>query len=161
MTLLICENKDIWFNIRRRMYENGARELSGTPIDGVVYGCGNRISEAGALSEYTRFMGTNHVEYLYWGDIDRAGFNIYLSLLKNNPGLSIRLFVPAYEKMLQLAGKHDIPDSHDHRERMGDYESIYRLFAEEYRELLTAFIDNNKRVPQEIISYETLLEAMR
>ena len=37
MTLLICENKDIWFNIRRMMFEDGSDTLFGVPLDGVVY----------------------------------------------------------------------------------------------------------------------------
>ena len=36
MTLLICENKDIWFNIRRMMFENNATNIFDTHIDGVV-----------------------------------------------------------------------------------------------------------------------------
>lgn len=161
MTLLICENKDIWFNIRRRMYEDGACEIFETHIDGVVYGCGNKVSEAGALSEYTRFMGAEHVHYLYWGDIDRSGLNIYFSLLKNNPKLDIRLFAAAYEKMLELSENRTVPDSIDHRERLGDYESIYNLFSGEAKAQLIRAIELNKRIPQEIISYENLLTSMR
>ena len=85
MTLLICENKDIWFNIRRRMYEDRAGEIFEVPIDGVVYGSGNKVSQAGALEAYSDFLGAQEVQYLYWGDIDRAGLNIYVSLLRNNP----------------------------------------------------------------------------
>ena len=77
MTLLICENKDIWFNLRRTMFEEGARVLFDTHIDGVIYGCGNRVSEKNALTAYTQFMGNATVKYLYWGDIDRAGLNIF------------------------------------------------------------------------------------
>lgn len=161
MTLLILENKDIWFNIRRRMYEDGAGEILGTHIDGAVYGCGNRVSEQGALSEYTRFMGADTVKYLYWGDIDRAGLNIYLSLLKNNPKMDIRLFVPAYAEMLRLAEDREIPDSGDHRDRIGNYEEIYSLFADEEKSQLIKLIESNKRLPQEIINYESLLKMMR
>jgi len=161
MTLLICENKDIWFNIRRRMYEDGVGEILGTQIDGAIYGCGNRISELGALSEYTRFMGAEHVQYLYWGDIDRAGLNIFLSLIKNNPSLDISLFTAAYEKMLELSQNRIIPYSEDHRELTGDYENIYELFFGEKKEQLKTAIDSNKRIPQEIVSYEYLLTAMR
>ena len=129
MTLLICENKDIWFNIRRRMFEDRANRIFDVHIDGVVYGCGNRVSEAGSISAYTRFLGADCVRYLYWGDIDRAGLNIYLSLLKNNSELDIRFFVPAYEEMLRLSKSHNIPDSVDNRERIGDYSIIYNLFS--------------------------------
>ena len=44
LTLLICENKDPWFNVRRMMFEENASELWGTHLDGVVYGEGNRVS---------------------------------------------------------------------------------------------------------------------
>ena len=161
MTLLICENKDIWFNIRRRMYEDSARDIFGVRIDGVVYGSGNKISEHGALSAYTQFMGADSVRYYYWGDIDRAGLNIFMSLVKNNPQLDIQLFTPAYEKMLQLAEMRNIPDSSDHRERNRNYEHIYGCFSEELRHRLSDYIDVNKRIPQEIINYEELLEVMR
>lgn len=161
MVLLILENKDIWFNIRRRMYEDGAFEILETRIDGAVYGAGNRVSEAGALSEYTRFMGAETVKYLYWGDIDRAGLNIFLSLLKNNPEIDIRLFVPAYAEMLHFTESLEIPDSDDHRKRMGNYEDIYTLFSDEDRDQLIKLIENNKRLPQEIINYESLLKMMR
>ena len=102
MTLLICENKDIWFNIRRMMFENNATNIFDTHIDGVVYGCGNKVSGMDALTSYTEFIGSE-VKYLYWGDIDRAGLNIYLSAVRANPNINIKLFVRAYEEMLRLA----------------------------------------------------------
>lgn len=161
MILLICENKDIWFNIRRRMYEDGADEIFNTHIDGVVYGCGNRISESRSLSEYTRFMGSKAVRYLYWGDIDRAGFNIYLSLVKNNPKIDIQFFTAAYMKMIMSAEDIVIPDSDDHRGIVGNYDEIYELFPYDYRQKLIHYINDNKRIPQEIINYERLLTDMR
>lgn len=161
MTLLICENKDIWFNIRRRMYEDGASHILGVHIDGVIYGCGNRVSEIGALAAYTRFLDADYVQYLYWGDIDRAGLNIYLSLVKNNSNLDIQLFVPAYEEMIRLAKNHVIPDSSDHRERLGNYAPIYALFPDDVNSILKGSINANKRIPQEIINYKNLLEIMR
>ena len=129
MTLLICENKDIWFNIRRRMFEDHADTLFGTKLDGVIYGCGNQISQKNALTAYTDFLGGGEISYLYWGDIDRAGLNIYLSLRKNNPDLDITLFFPAYEEMLDLAKSRSIPDSEDLREIIGDYQPIYEMVS--------------------------------
>lgn len=62
LTLLICENKDIWFNIRRCMFEDHFKSLFGVAIDGVVYGNGSKVSnKAGALVEYVRFMGNPNV----------------------------------------------------------------------------------------------------
>ena len=160
MTLLICENKDIWFNIRRMMFEEHARELFGTHIDGVVYGCGNKISGKGALTSYTRFIGSE-VRYLYWGDIDRAGLNIFLSTARANPYMDLELFIPAYEEMLRLAQGRTIPDSADERERMDDYAGIYGRVRQELRASFERSIQENQRIPQEIITYAFLKNNMR
>ena len=160
MTLLICENKDIWFNIRRMMFENNATNIFDTSIDGVVYGCGNKVSGMGALTTYTEFIGSE-VKYLYWGDIDRAGLNIYLSAVRANPNIDIKLFVPAYEEMLRLAQTRNIPDSDDERNRIEDYSQIFDLVDQNLRNLFEQSIQNNKRIPQEIITYAFLKENMR
>lgn len=161
MTLLICENKDIWFNIRRRMYEDGAAAIFGISIDGVVYGCGNKVSETGALAAYTQFLEAESVSYLYWGDIDRAGFNIFLSLKKNNPEVTINLFTEAYCEMIRLSRNRSIPDSADHRGICNDYSEILTHFPEEFANAISEYLCDNKRIPQEIVNYERLLECMR
>ena len=160
MTLLICENKDIWFNIRRMMFENNATNIFDTHIDGVVYGCGNKVSGMGALTAYTEFIGSD-VRYLYWGDIDRAGLNIYLSAVRANPNIDIKLFVPAYEEMLRLAQTKNIPDSDDERNRIEDYSQIFALVDQNLRTPFEQSIQNNKRIPQEIITYAFLKKNMR
>lgn len=159
LTLLILENKDIWFNLRRRMYEDNCNVFLSAHIDGVIYGCGNRISERNALSEYSKFMSLNNISYLYWGDIDREGLNIFLKLKKANPELDIKLFVPAYVEMLHRSKNYMIPDSLDKREIVGDYQEIYDLFVVEDQEILRNLIENNKRLPQEIINYAYLVEV--
>lgn len=161
MTLLICENKDIWFNIRRIMFEQNRFTLFGTQLDGVVYGCGNKVSQKGALTSYTHFMATDDVTYLYWGDIDRAGLDIYQSLLQGNPDMDIRLFVPAYEEMLRLAQSRTIPDSDDERLHHNDYGDVFAQLSSQGRLWMETSIRLNKRIPQEIISYAYLKENMR
>ena len=161
LTLLICENKDIWFNIRRRMYENQACSILDARIDGVVYGCGNRISEVGALSGYTRFLGAERVRYLYWGDIDCAGFDIYASLIRHNPGLDIMLFWSAYEIMLELANGRALPDSTDNRDHTSDYPALLEACPDKVKAQLCRLLAENKHIPQEIVSYEKLLLYMR
>ena len=160
MTLLICENKDIWFNIRRMMFENNATNIFDTHIDGVVYGCGNKVSGMGALTTYTSFIGSE-VKYLYWGDIDRAGLNIYLSAVHANPNIDIKLFVPAYEEMLRLSQSKNIPDSDDKRNHIEDYSQIFDSVNQSLKTLFEQSIKNNKRIPQEIITYAFLKDNMR
>ena len=112
MTLLICENKDIWFNIRKCMFENKMTEIFGVHIDGVVYGNGNKVShKQGALREYVKFMGNPGVDFLYWGDIDREGFEIYKRTVNYNRPLSISLFVRGYQMMIKRALTDEAEDS--------------------------------------------------
>ena len=156
MTLLICENKDIWFNIRRLMFEDDKRYFFGRAIDGVVYGSGNRVCERKCLRTYTDFLKAQKVSYLYWGDIDREGLDIYLRLRRDNPELQIELFMPGYEMMLSLSRAINLPNSTDQREHKNTYEDIYSLFDINTANLLREYLNQNKRLPQEIISYAIL-----
>lgn len=156
MTLLICENKDIWFNIRRLMFEDDKRCFFDTLIDGVVYGSGNRVCERKCLRTYTDFLKSQKVSYLYWGDIDREGLDIYLRLRRHNPELQIELFMPGYERMLSLSRGINLPNSTDQREHKNTYEDIYSLFDINTANLLRKYLNQNKRLPQEIISYAIL-----
>ncbi len=160
MVILILENKDIWFDLRKLMFDNSARELLNTKIDGVLYGEGNRISGLGSLEQYNEFLNCSNVSYLYWGDIDRAGLNIYCSLLRNSSSCSISLFVPAYMVMLEKSLLSEMPDSEDKRDITDDYSDIISLFPEKHKNILINSIESNKRIPQEIINYKWLKENM-
>lgn len=155
MTLLICENKDIWFNIRRLMFEDKVTCIFGTEIDGIVFGNGNKVSQKqGALTEYVRFMGNPEVHFLYWGDIDREGFEIYRRTKEVNGSLDIRLFLPGYEKMIERArGMLKIEDSPSSRWEDKSYDGLIKGFSMEDQNFLQEILAENKLIPQEIISY--------
>lgn len=161
MTLLICENKDIWFNIRRLMYETEARSLFGTDIDGVIFGQGNDITGKGKFISYARFLGADDLHFLYCGDIDRAGFDIFLRLCRAAEQLDIKLFLPAYKKMLELSRGIALPDSNDNRCIIPEMSKILPLFEICEQERLTQILKDNKRLPQEILSFPVLADNMR
>lgn len=157
MTLLICENKDIWFNIRRRMFEDGIRSLFDIEIDGVVYGEGNKVSDrTGALEEYVKFMGDPDVKFFYWGDIDREGFDIFRRTKDANDRLDISLFVPGYRKMIERAKDMEPEDSTSSKKQSMCFEDIISVFSHDEQRFLTDIFENNKLIPQEIISYKYL-----
>lgn len=157
MMLLICENKDIWFNIRRRMFEDGVKGLFGIPIDGVVYGEGNKVSDrTGALEEYVKFMGEPDVKFLYWGDIDREGFDIFRRTKDANDRLDISLFVPGYKKMIERAKNIELEDSPSSKKQSMRFDDLINEFSDDERNFLTDIFENNKLIPQEIISYKYL-----
>lgn len=160
MTLLICENKDIWFNIRRLMYEQGLWVLFGVPIDGVIFGQGNDITGKSKFLSYSHFLGAERVKYLYCGDIDRAGFDIFLRLCKEAEELQISLFVPAYRKMLELAGTRDLPDSDDARNLLPDMTEVLPMFKVQEQQQIMRILQERKRLPQEILSFPILMDHM-
>lgn len=159
LTLLICENKDIWFNIRRCMFEDHFKNLFGVAIDGVVYGNGNKVSnKAGALVEYVRFMGNPNVTFLYWGDIDREGFDIFRRTREVNASLKIGLFIPGYRKMIERAQRICLEDSPSSKKEGVSFEDLFEEFTEEEQTFLKQVLEDNKLIPQEIISYQALSE---
>ena len=84
-----------------------------------------------------------------------------MSAVRGNPNIDIKLFVPAYEEMLRLARTKNIPDSNDERNRIENYSQIFDLVEQKLRTLFEQSIQNNKRIPQEIITYAFLKENMR
>ena len=159
LTLLICENKDIWFNIRRCMFEDHFKSLFGVDIDGVVYGNGNKVSnKAGALVEYVRFMGNPNVHFLYWGDIDREGFDIFRRTREVNDSLNIELFIPGYRKMIERAKNIRLEDSPSSKKEGVSFEMLFEGFTAEERTFLNRTLEANKLIPQEIIPYTVLSE---
>lgn len=159
LTLLICENKDIWFNIRRCMFEDHFKSLFGVAIDGVVYGNGNKVSnKTGALVEYVRFMGNPNVTFLYWGDIDREGFDIFRRTRDVNDSLNIELFIPGYRKMIERAQSSCLEDSPSSKKEGVSFENLFEGFSAEERHFLNRVLEDNKLIPQEIIPYTVLSE---
>lgn len=159
LTLLICENKDIWFNIRRCMFEDHFKSLFGVAIDGVVYGNGNKVSnKAGALVEYARFMGNPNVTFLYWGDIDREGFDIFRRTRDVNVSLEIKLFLPGYRKMIEQAQNICLEDSPSSKKEGVSFTDLFEDFSAEEQQFLNRVLEDNKLIPQEIISYTILSE---
>lgn len=159
LTLLICENKDIWFNIRRCMFEDHFKSLFGVAIDGVVYGNGNKVSnKAGALVEYVRFMGNPNVTFLYWGDIDREGFDIFRRTRDVNDSLNIELFIPGYRKMIEKAQSICLEDSPSSKKEGVSFENLFEGFSADERIFLKRVLETNKLIPQEIIPYTVLSE---
>lgn len=159
LTLLICENKDIWFNIRRCMFEDHFTSLFGVAIDGVVYGNGNKVShKQGALVEYVRFMGDPDVSFLYWGDIDREGFDIFRRTREVNASLKIELFLPGYRKMMERARTIRPEDSPSSKKEGASFADLFEGFSIEEQIFLNRVLEENKLIPQEIIPYTVLSE---
>ena len=103
-------------------------------------------------------MGNPDVKFLYWGDIDREGFDIFRRTKLVNPSLDISLFIPGYRKMIERARQIEIEDSPSSKKDGMNFENLIEDFIPEERAFLNKVFSKNKLIPQEIIPYTLLNE---
>ena len=103
--LLILENKDTFFSMRRHLLEGGEKIL-GVKIGTLIYGGGKRIIRSFqdfslCIEPYMRDAGN---KIYYFGDLDYEGIGIYEGLAEAFAGSwEIFPFLPAYTAMLRKA----------------------------------------------------------
>ncbi len=158
MRILILENYDPYHLVQAQLYEHGHACVLGERVHGAIYAQGSVItSKLGDLLNLQESLGAKSVEFLFWGDLDRAGMGELNRLMANEFGIRVVPFGPAYQRMAQLAMERfrDAADNEPAKQAtvenlgaakvsdfLGDAELNY---AERVLEL-------NKRVPQEIVT---------
>jgi len=155
--VLIIENKDTWYTMRKLMIE-GQYSFLGQAVDTVIYGSGKNIEKS--LEEYEHTVEEyllNPSKVLYWGDIDYEGIAIYERLKNRYSGVfKIELFKGAYLAMVRLAEGRKLPD---YREKQN--KNIHDIFLEEmmpYGERIMQLLQRGCYIPQEIVNYHVLKE---
>lgn len=160
MTVLILENKDTWFTFRKLFQDTGKNRVSGTPVDVLLYGEGNKISKRGALEEYNALMlgakGGQAGPFLYFGDLDREGIRLFFRARAANPSLLIRPFTALYRLMLKLAEAMDLPESPDERDLEAPLAEFASMLGFDAAGVLAAFLERGRYIPQEIINYQVV-----
>lgn len=156
-TVLIIENKDTWYTIRRLMIE-GKSCFLGVNIDTVIYGAGKRIEKS--LEEYEYTVEEYLLEpkqMLYWGDFDYEGILIYERLVNRYRNkFVISLFKEAYLHMMELSQSIQLPASKEKQNH-----NIGQLFLNELKPIddrIIQVLEQGYYIPQEIINYKELSE---
>jgi hypothetical protein len=155
--VLIIENKDTWYTMRKLMIE-GQHEFLGEAVDTIIYGSGKNIERS--LEDYEHTVEEYLLrpsKVLYWGDIDYEGIGIYERLKKRYlKEFNIELFKAAYVAMLKLAKGRALPDSKEKQNKNIDKVFLREImpFEEEVLKLLEAGV----YIPQEIVNYTVLRE---
>jgi len=157
-SILILENKDIWFSIRKLFMENKAACLLYDQwFDGILYGEGKKIARAGALRNYAEEGFNKHPSFFYWGDLDYEGIGIYL-LISSFP---VRLFVPAYMAMLAYAQEQALTQCKTAQTAPGAINEFFKCFSAAGAAEIIAILKSGKYIPQEICNYPRLKAAHR
>ncbi|MBQ9065331.1 MAG: hypothetical protein IJ123_07790 [Blautia sp.] len=159
--LLIVENKDPFFGMRRFLLE-GNKCLLGAEIGTLIYGAGKRVNscfrEFGISAE--PYMKSKGNELLYFGDLDYEGIMIYETLAEafSSEG-QISPFIPAYLAMLDkgdLALTLPYTKEHQNRNNKGLF---FSFFDETTLCRMKNILESGRYIPQEILNASDYLEG--
>lgn len=150
--VLIIENKDTWYTIRKLLKE-GQNEIFGFSIGLLIYGEGKKIKKSIGFINDEELSFISKPVIKYWGDIDYTGIDIFYSLKEE---IDVELFIPAYEFMVDRVGDIDcLQNMKDQRERKHT-EEFLSSFNEKYRDIIANVLNKNKYIPQEINNYQMM-----
>lgn len=156
--ILIIENKDTWYTMRRLAREKGRAEFFGTDFTGLIYGEGKKIlsSFAETADQEEERLSNKKAVFFYFGDLDFEGISIYTLLRqKFNSLRQINLFKQAYLKMVELASEDRLQLMKAQQIRKG-YEEFLEEFPPNIQEKIIAWFEKGLCIPQEILNYQVL-----
>ena len=102
--ILIIENKDTFYDIRRYISQTGS--ILGKEFDTVIYGAGKGIwsTFADYVNQAEEYFGADNRLY-YFGDLDYEGILIYEHIVKGNQ-------IQIYDKIHGIASKREYADEY-------------------------------------------------
>lgn len=151
--ILIIENKDTFFDIRRYM-NKGCNQILGKEFDTLIYGAGKGIWKT--FSDYingaeTYFVDENQL--FYFGDLDYEGILIYERLIENTSA-GIHIFTEAYEAMLDKALRTGFSALPYMKEKQNT--NIGTRFLDEFEDMrkvqIYEILEMGRYIPQEILN---------
>lgn len=160
MNILIIENKDTWYTLRKLMREKNKNKYGHT-YNVLLYGEGKKIvRNNNMLTYYDKeiLKGSNN-KYFYFGDLDYEGIGIFTSLKKLYPYLDIKLDVKFYELMLSICEVNKLPFTKE-GQRVFDIDDFLELFIPDYRNKIKEILTCGRYIPQEVVNYSILNEIM-
>ncbi len=152
--ILILENKDPFFGMRRYLLE-GNKRILGEKIGTLIYGAGKRV--VSSFREFAisaePYMKESGNELLYLGDLDYEGIVIYETLVQTfAPSGTIRPFVPAYLAMLNKGDSvKSLPLSKEHQNK-NITGSFFSFFDEQTAGRMKKILESGRYIPQEILN---------
>lgn len=159
MNILIIENKDTWFSLRKIMQENGFNRLF-RDYHVILYGEGKKIiSKNNRLQEYDNLLVGQKNHYYYFGDLDYEGINIYEALVAGNEKLEINLCTELYVAMLLKAKSFSLPNTKDGQIK-GNVTRFLTHFNEQNQQEIRNILEQGLYIPQEILNYSWMKSKM-
>lgn len=152
--MLILENKDTFFSMRRFLLE-GHSNILGEKFGTLIYGGGKRVVKSFqdfALSAEPYMQAEGNKIY-YFGDLDYEGIGIYESLARQRGTYELPVpFTAAYKKMLEKAKQPDtLPEASQGQNQnlKGDF---FNYFSTDTAAQMKNILKAGKYIPQEILN---------
>lgn len=158
--LLIVENKDTFYSMRKCMME-GAGSICGAEVGTLIYGAGKGI--IAAFSDFDisgePYMTVPDNRIYYFGDLDYEGIGIYENFaLAYKDCHDILVFKAAYEKMLTKAERMGVENLPLTKE--GQNRRIGNLFLDNFsrgqQDIIMDILKTDRYIPQEILNIEDI-----
>ena len=173
--LLIVENKDTFYSIRKVMSEmsvqrkvfNGAEYLMpevlilGKPIGTLIYGAGKGIwrSFAEFSSSAEVYMLEKENQFFYFGDLDYEGILIYEKLEEEfGKTFSLSPFWEGYRRMLEKSREYTVLPSMKEGQNHNLRGSFFAHFTQTEGAEMKRILERGCYLPQEIINGEDFIQ---
>lgn len=160
--VLVVENKDTWYTMRAFIKEG--KPILGTLFKAVIYGEGNKIisSFRDIVDEDNLTHFNVELDYIYFGDIDYEGVDIYRRLKKAYPSVHLKPFEEAYNYLLSRYGERRNKDIKK-TTHVVDTEFVQKEFGflneSDYANLIGVLL-SNEILPQEMLNNRVLRGAL-
>lgn len=158
--ILIIENKDTFYTLRKYLIDNNNNSILGQNISTVIYGSGKKIyrsfNDFKQCAEPYFFNKENN--FYYFGDLDYEGIIIYEGLYEAfKENIEIKLFNEAYIFMIDkyIYNSFTLPDTKEQQNKNIKDIFLYN-FNEEYKSRIISILSQGKYIPQEIINISDL-----
>ena len=156
--LLILENKDTFFSMRKYLLEGGSGIL-GVPVGTLIYGAGKGILKSFhdfdlCAEPYMRAEGNI---IFYFGDLDYEGIGIFESLSRTfEDRRSVMPFEPAYRAMLDKACRvESLPVTKEQQNRNIE-QLFFSYFPDNQVRKMKEILEADRYIPQEILNITDL-----
>ncbi|MFP7296285.1 Wadjet anti-phage system protein JetD domain-containing protein [Neobacillus niacini] len=146
--VLIVENLS-FFHTAIKLLEAG--QLDYEP-ELIIYGEGTKIERS--FSFFFRMFPPNNYLFYYAGDLDAAGYGILYRLIDKYPDCCIQPALKIYRKMLECYEQKNV-QKQGQTQNMKYRDSFFQWFTEEEETQLMQLWQDNKRIPQEVLTIET------
>lgn len=152
--LLILENKDPFYSMRRHLME-GETRVFGVEIGTLIYGAGKGIIRSFRDFEFSvePYMKEKGNKIYYFGDMDYEGIGMYEGLAEAfGERWEIIPFIPAYEAMLLKAESVKELSETKEKQNRNIKDRFFSYFSEEQQEKMKEILGKGRYIPQEILN---------